>query len=217
MSAVIEFERVVSVAGSFPVLTGLDLRVDQGEILLVRGENGAGKTSLLRACAGLISVNSGNASVLGFDMRLDRRAPRRYIGLLSHENNLYQDLRVSDHVEFRAASVGAKASDTAAALEQVGFPRQLWTVPIIALSAGQRRKVAIASLLVGRPRLWLLDEPHAALDTESRKTLDSILTDASASGATVIFVSHESPTSKGIASRVITMDGGRIMEDSGVG
>ncbi len=217
MSAVVEFERVVSIAGSFPVLTGLDLRVEQGEILLVRGENGAGKTSLLRACAGLISVNSGNASVLGFDMRADRRAPRRYIGLLGHENNLYRDLRVSEHVEFRAASVGAKASDTAAALEQVGFPQQLWTVPIISLSAGQRRKVAIASLLVGRPQLWLLDEPHAALDTESRKNLDAVLKDASASGATIIFVSHENPTTKDIASRVVTMDGGRIMEDSGAG
>jgi len=92
MSVVVEFERVISVVGSFPVLTGLDLRVDQGEILHVRGENGAGKTSLLRACAGLISVSSGNASVLGFDMRVDRRAPRRYIWLLGHENNLYLDL-----------------------------------------------------------------------------------------------------------------------------
>jgi len=62
-----------------------------------------------------------------------------------------------------------------------------------------------------------LDEPHAALDTESRKNLDAILKDASASGATIIFVSHENPTTKDIASRVVTMDGGRIMEDSGAG
>ena len=144
------------------------------QILHVQGENGAGKTSLLRACAGLISVSSGKASVLGFDMRVDRKAPRRHIGLLGHENNLYRDLEVSKHVEFRAASVGARARDTAAALEKVRFPQQLWSVPIGSLSAGQRRKVAIASLLVGRPQLWLLDEPHAALDTESRKNLDAI-------------------------------------------
>ena len=217
MSAVVEFEGVVCVAGSFPVLTGLDLRVDRGEILHVQGENGAGKTILLRACAGLISVSSGKASVLGFDMRVDRKAPRRHIGLLGHENNLYRDLEVSKHVEFRAASVGARASDTAAALEKVRFPQQLWSVPIGSLSAGQRRKVAIASLLVGRPQLWLLDEPHAALDTESRKNLDAILIEASVSGATIIFVSHESPVTKEIGSRVVTMDGGRITEDSGAG
>ena len=105
MSAVVEFEKVVAVAGSFPVLTGLDLRVDQGEVVLLRGENGAGKTSFLRACAGLISVSSGDAHVLGFDMRVDRRAPRRYIGLLGHENSLYQDLWVREHVQFRATAV----------------------------------------------------------------------------------------------------------------
>ena len=91
----------------------------------------------------------------------------------------------------------------------------LWTVPIGSLSAGQRRKVAIASLVVGRPRLWLLDEPHASLDTESRENLDLILAEASQLGATIIFASHESPLNQGIASRVITMGGGRVLEDSG--
>ncbi len=215
MSTVVKFEKVVAVAGSFPVLTGLDLRVDQGEVVLLRGENGAGKTSFLRTCAGLISVNSGDACVLGFDMRVDRRAPRRYIGLLGHENHLYRDLWVREHVEFRAAAAGAVESDTDAALEKVGVPEQLWTVPIGSLSAGQRRKVAIASLVVGRPRLWLLDEPHATLDTKSRENLDLILGEASASGATIIFASHERPPGNGLASRVITMGGGRVLEDSG--
>ena len=215
MSAVVEFEEVVAVAGSFPVLTGIDLRVDQGEVVLLRGENGAGKTSFLRACAGLISVSSGGAHVLGFDMRVDRRAPRRYIGLLGHENNLYRDLWVREHVEFRATAAGAAESDTDAALIRVGVSKKLWTVPIGSLSAGQRRKVAIASLVVGRPRLWLLDEPHASLDTESRENLDLILAEASQLGATIIFASHESPLTQGIASRVITMGGGRVLEDSG--
>ena len=215
MSAVVEFEKVVAVAGSFPVLTGLDLCVDQGEVVLLRGENGAGKTSFLRACAGLISVSSGDAHVLGFDMQIDRRAPRRYIGLLGHENNLYRDLWVREHVEFRATAVGAAQSDTDAALTRVGVPKQLWNVPIGSLSAGQRRKVAIASLVVGRPRLWLLDEPHASLDSESRQNLDAILAEASQLGATVIFTSHESPRTDGIASRVITMGGGRVLGDSG--
>ena len=184
-------------------------------MVLLRGENGAGKTSFLRACAGLISVSSGGAHVLGFDMRVDRRAPRRYIGLLGHENNLYRDLWVREHVEFRASAVGATESDTDAALLRVGVSKKLWTVPIGSLSAGQRRKVAIASLVVGRPRLWLLDEPHASLDSESRENLDLILAEASQLGATIIFASHESPVSNEIASRVITMGGGRVLEDSG--
>ena len=148
-------------------------------------------------------------------MRVDRRAPRRYIGLLGHENNLYRDLWVREHVEFRATAAGAAESDTDAALIRVGVSKKLWTVPIGSLSAGQRRKVAIASLVVGRPRLWLLDEPHASLDTESRENLALILAEASQLGATIIFASHESPLTQGIASRVITMGGGRVLEDSG--
>ena len=122
---------------------------------------------------------------------------------------------VREHVQFRATAVGAAESDTDAALIRVGVPKQLWNVPIGSLSAGQRRKVAIASLVVGRPRLWLLDEPHASLDSESRKNLDVILAEASRLGATVIFASHENHLTNGIASRVITMDGGRVLEESG--
>ncbi|MDP7066492.1 MAG: heme ABC exporter ATP-binding protein CcmA [Acidimicrobiales bacterium] len=215
MSAVVEFEDVVAVTGSFPVLTGVDVSVNEGEIVLVRGENGAGKTSFLRACAGLLRVSAGSARVLGFDMRVDRRTPRRYIGLLGHENNLYRDLWAKEHVEFRAAAGGGPKSDAEAALAKVGFPSTLWSVPISALSAGQRRKVAIASVIATRPRLWLLDEPHAALDAESRTNLNSVLREAASAGATVVFASHESALSKELSSRVITLQGGRVAGDSG--
>ena len=215
MSAVVEFDDVVAVTGSFPVLTGVDVSVNEGEIVLVRGENGAGKTSFLRACAGLLRVSAGSARVLGFDMRVDRRTPRRYIGFLGHENNLYRDLWAKEHVEFRAAAGGGPKSDAEAALAKVGFPSTLWSAPISALSAGQRRKVAIASVIATRPRLWLLDEPHAALDAESRTNLNSVLREAASAGATVVFASHESALSKELSSRVITLQGGRVAGDSG--
>ena len=216
MSAVVEFEDVIAVTGSFPVLTGVDVSVNEGEIVLVRGENGAGKTSFLRACAGLLRGRAGSARVLGFDMRVDRRTPRRYIGFLGHENNLYRDLWAKEHVEFRAAAGRGSKSDAEAALAKVGFPSSLWSVPISALSAGHRRKIAIASVIVARPRLWLLDEPHAALDAESRTTLNSVLREAVSSGATVVFASHEGALSEELSSRVITLQGGRVAGDSGV-
>ncbi len=216
MSAVVEFEDVVAVTGSFPVLTGVDVSVNEGEVVLVRGENGAGKTSFLRACAGLLRVSAGSARVLGVDMRVDRRRPGRYIGFLGHENNLYRDLWAKEHVEFRAATGGVPKSDAEAALAKVGLPSNLWSVPISALSAGQRRKIAIASVIVARPRLWLLDEPHAALDAESRTTLNSVLREAAFSGATIVFASHEGALSEELSSRVITLQGGRVAGDSGV-
>ena len=215
MSAVVEFENVVAVVGSFPVLTGVDVSVQEGEIVLLQGKNGAGKTSFLRACAGLIRINDGSARVFGFDMRVDRQAPRRYIGLLGHENNLYRDLWAIEYVEFRAIAGGGQKIDSQEALARVGLASRLWSVPISALSAGQRRKVAIAALIATRPRLWLLDEPHAALDAASRADLNAILKEAAASGATVIFASHEGVLSEELSSRVVTLRGGQVVEDSG--
>ena len=215
MSTIVKFENVVAVAGSFPVLTGVDISVQEGEIVLLQGKNGAGKTSFLRACAGLLRINDGSAQVFGFDMRVNRQAPRRYIGLLGHENNLYRDLWAIEHVEFRAVLGGGQKSDAAEALARVGLTSRLWSVPISALSAGQRRKVAIASLIANRPRLWLLDEPHSALDALSRADLNAILKEAAASGATVVFASHEGVLSEELSSRVVTMRGGQVVGDSG--
>ncbi len=215
MSTVVNFHKVVAVAGGFPVLAGLDIEIAKGEIVHLRGSNGAGKTSFMRVCAGLIPISDGDANVLGFDMRDDRRSPRRHIGLLGHDNHLYKDLWVQEHVEFRARATGAEAGDAGAALRRVGLSDRLWSVPIERLSAGQRRRVAIASMLVGRPQLWLLDEPHAALDYEGRGLLDEILVEAASSGATVVFASHERDLSKSVATRVVTLRGGRLLEDSG--
>ena len=118
----------MAVAGSFPVLTGVDITVQEGEIVLLQGKNVAGNTSVLRACAGLIRINDGSAQVFGFDMRITRQAPRRYIGLLGHENNLYRDLWAIEHVEFRAVAGGGLRGDAAQAIARVGLASRLWSV-----------------------------------------------------------------------------------------
>src|SRR5919199_4091733 len=84
MPNVVHFRAAVSLLGRFPALAGVDLDVAAGEIVLLQGPNGAGKTTLLRACAGLVAVTSGEAEVLGSDLRRDRRAVRRRVGLLGH-------------------------------------------------------------------------------------------------------------------------------------
>ncbi len=84
------------------------------------------------------------------------------------------------------------------------------------LSAGQRKRVALSVLVARRPRLWLLDEPHAALDAEARGELDSIVKEAVAAGATVLLASHETEASIAIARRVVAMGGGRVVADTAV-
>jgi len=215
MPPVVCFQAAVALLGRYPALSGFDLEVGPGEIVLLRGPNGAGKTSFLRACCGLLAVRSGRAEVLGHDLVADRRSVRRHVGLLGHQNHLYSDLWVRDQVRFRAASAGAAPDEVAAAMERVGLEPRLWRIPTERLSAGQRRRVALASLIVRRPRVWLLDEPHAGLDAEGRDALDDLLVDATGAGATVLFASHELDRAEAVASRIVEVRGGRITEDSG--
>ncbi len=213
MTCVIGFEGAVALMGRFPALAGADLMVSAGERVLLQGPNGAGKTSLLRAVAGLLPVVAGTAEVLGQDLRADRRGVRRHVGMLGHDNHLYADLWVRDHMRFRAAAVGADAQEVARAMELVELPSRLWRVPTRRLSAGQRRRVALAALVVRRPRLWLLDEPHAGLDARGRDVLDNLLLEASSAGATVVFASHEVERAQAVADRVVDLGGGRVVGD----
>lgn len=210
MAPVVHLEGVVAVMGGFPVLAGADLHVERGEILLLRGPNGAGKTSLLRLCAGLLPVERGIAQVLGCDIAADRTAVRNRVGLLGHSNGLYADLSVSDNVAFWGATVGASGDEVAASLERMGLSGRLAKVPISRLSAGQRRRTALACLVARRAELWLLDEPHAGLDAAGRDDLDATLRDASAAGATVMVASHELERAGALASRVVEVVGGQV-------
>ena len=99
-------------------------------------------------------------------------------------------------------------------MDRLGLPPRLWRVATERLSAGQRRRVALASLVVRRPRLWLLDEPHAGLDADGRDALDELLVDATKAGATVLFASHELDRAEAVATRRITVQGGSVVEDA---
>jgi heme ABC exporter ATP-binding subunit CcmA len=209
---VIELVDVVAVLGSFPALAGATLSVQRSEILLLRGPNGAGKTSLLRLCAGLLPVERGTAVVLGCDLVADRTSVRNRVGLLGHANGLYGDLTVADNVSFWGATVGATADEIAASLSRMGLANRLADVPVARLSAGQRRRTALACLVARRAELWLLDEPHAGLDAAGRDELDATLRAAAAAGATVIVASHELERAGALATRVVEVVGGQVRE-----
>src|ERR1700679_2634653 len=191
MAPVVHFRAAVALAGRFPALAGVDLSLDQGEVVVVVGANGAGKTSLLRACAGLLPVTSGEATVLGVDLTADHTAVRRYVGLLGHAAPLYDDLTAAENVRFAVRSLGLPGERAETALVGVALTGRLRTPPTGRLSAGQRRRVALAALLARRPALWLLDEPHAGLDAAARALLAELIREAVAEGAAVLLSSHE--------------------------
>ena len=209
MPLAVRFRSAVSLLGRFPALAGVDLDVAAGEVVLLKGPNGAGKTTLLRACAGLVGITAGEAEVLGCDLTRDRRAVRRRIGLLGHATFLYDELTVADNLRFAARAAGRPVADGALALERLGLAGRLRDLPVAKLSAGQRRRVALAAVVARRPELWLLDEPHASLDAAGRDLLDQLIRDAVAAGSTVILASHEAERADHLATRRVTVIGGR--------
>ncbi len=210
MDPVVHLSNAVAVLGQFPVLAGADLCVDRGEIVLLQGPNGAGKTSLLRLCAGLLPLARGEATVLGCDLRTNREAVRSRVGLLGHANGLYADLTVTENVRFWGATVKASSAEVEAALQRMGLAQRLADVPVARLSAGQKRRTALACLIARRAELWLLDEPHAGLDVGGRDELDITLREATSAGATIIVASHELERAGALASRVVEVVGGQI-------
>jgi heme ABC exporter ATP-binding subunit CcmA len=214
MDPVIRFRSAVALVGRFPVLAGVDLDVMPGEIVLLQGANGAGKTSILRACAGLLPVVSGEAAVLGEDLTIHPRAVRRRVGVLGHLTSLYDDLSVEDNVMFAVKAARAPRERVRPALERLGLTGRLASTQVGSLSAGQRRRAALAVLVARDPELWLLDEPHAGLDADYRDVLDVLIRDASRRGATVLIASHERERASSLVARSVTVAGGVVNGDA---
>ncbi len=216
MDPAVSLRSAVALLGRFPALAGVDLDVQPGEVVLLRGPNGAGKSTLLRVCAGLVALTEGEGTVLGVDLRAGAASLRRRVGLLAHANGLYDDLTVAENVRFWAGAAAAAPGEVADALAHLGLDGRLATTGVAKLSAGQRRRTALAAMLVRRPELWLLDEPHAGLDAEGRDLLDALVRRAAASGATVLVASHELDRAGSLAGRAVTVVGGRIVADEPV-
>jgi heme ABC exporter ATP-binding subunit CcmA len=208
----VRLRSAVALAGLYPLLAGVDLDVRAGQILAVKGANGAGKTSLLRVMAGLLPLAAGEATVLGLEPTSQARDLRRQVGLLGHRNGLYDDLSAEENVRFGVRAARLPKAAVPLALDRLGITDRLRRLPVGKLSAGQRRRVAIACLVARQPRLWLLDEPHAGLDADHRELLDSLLRQVVAEGATVVLASHEAGVTEGLADRVVTMSGGTVLD-----
>jgi heme ABC exporter ATP-binding subunit CcmA len=210
---VIHLRSAVALLGSFPALAGVDLDVAAGEVVVLRGPNGAGKSTLLRMCAGLVPVVEGEARVLGVDLVARPRDVRTLVGMLGHGAGLYDELTVAENVRFwtRARRVDTTRADDA--LHRFGLSGRLADVPAARLSAGQRRRVALACLVAQDAALWLLDEPHAALDAEGRQLVDRLVADAAKAGTAVLLASHEVNQVSSLGARVVTVAGGVVVDD----
>jgi heme ABC exporter ATP-binding subunit CcmA len=217
MALAVSLREAVALADRFPLLAGVTLDVGEGEIVHLSGPNGAGKSSLLRLCCGLLPLAAGTGAVLGHDLAADHREVRREVGYLGHASFLYEELTVEENLRFALRATGLRSAEAgrraAAAMARMGLSGRIPGMPVVKLSAGQRRRAALAVVVGRQPRLWLLDEPHAGLDQDSRQLLDEIVTEARAGGATVVLSSHDLGSAGALADRVVALAGGRVVPE----
>jgi ABC-type multidrug transport system ATPase subunit len=154
-----------------------------------------------------VPIVRGEATVLGVDLRRDRKAVRPHVALLGHASGLYDDLTIGENVRFWARAVRSTL-DPAVALDRAGIDARIRDVAVGRLSAGQRRRASLAALLVRDARLWLLDEPHAGLDAPGRDLLDALVRDAAGAGTTVVLASHELERATPLVDRQVVVAGG---------
>jgi heme exporter protein A len=182
----LEARDLACLRGERVVFAGLSFALAAGEALLLVGRNGAGKSSLLRLLAGLLPPAEGAVLWQGEDALADRPAHARRLRYLSHQEALKPALTVRENLAFYARLWGG---DVPAALEAVALT-PLADLPARVLSAGQKRRLALARLLLGQAPLWLLDEPSVGLDSASVERLGGILQRHRAAGGVVLAATH---------------------------
>src|SRR5690242_18131891 len=206
---------LVRVFGPTRVLDGVDLDVAAGEAVALLGPNGAGKTTLLKIIATLLRPSRGTAAVAGHDGARDPEAVRRLIGVIAHGVQLYEDLTARENVKFWATLAGwpVDADTLAQALAEVELDRHA-DVRVRTFSAGMKRRLALARVTLGRPRVLLLDEPFAALDARARKWLEARLEAFKAAGGALLMATHSFGRELGGADRLAILAGGRVVLDT---
>lgn len=209
-SPVVTLSDAVVLINDFPLLSGVTLEVPAASLTVVTGANGAGKTSLLMLFGGLVRLSRGAGVVAGVDLATgDLRELRRRVGWLGHEGSFYDDLSARENLVFAARALERPVDLINPALERVELTRRADS-PARRLSAGQRRRLGLAWLLVRRPALWLLDEPYASLDDEGRKFFDHLIGDVVDAGATVVVSAHDPLRGEHLRPRAVCLAGGRV-------
>jgi len=183
-------EKLALTRGDRQLFADLDFTVTAGEALVVEGANGVGKTSLLRLIAGFLPPTMGYVRI-ATDQRAvsDGEERGRFVGWLGHQDGIKPQLNVCEQLEFFARLYGAEAA-LEPLLERVGLWRQR-LLPCRYLSAGQKKRLGLARLIVAARPLWLLDEPFAALDKNGRALAVELMQAHCVAGGIVVAASHD--------------------------
>ena len=218
---VIELRHVDKHYGDLHVLKDISLSVGKGEVVVIIGPSGSGKSTLCRTVNRLETIDSGEILIEGVPLPQEGRqlaALRSRIGMVFQSFNLFSHMTVLDNMILAPTGVlklnrKAAKDEAMALLDRVGVADQAHKLPA-QLSGGQQQRAAIARALAMHPRAMLFDEPTSALDPEMIGEVLNVMTELAADGMTMVIVTHEMNFARRVASRVIFMDGGSIVEEN---
>jgi ABC-type polar amino acid transport system ATPase subunit len=217
---VVRLEDVHKSFGSNVVLSGIDLTVQAGEVLVIIGPSGSGKSTLLRCVNRLEPLDSGRIFLEGEEITrkgADVSRVRQRIGMVFQQFNLFPHLTVLDNVTLAARRIKREPRAAAEAkgldlLTRVGLPEKAGQHPH-QLSGGQQQRVAIARALMMNPDVMLFDEVTSALDPELVGEVLIVMRDLAKIGMTMLVVTHEMQFARDVGDRLVFMDEGRIVEE----
>ena len=195
------------------VLRGVSLQVRQNEAVALLGRNGSGKTTLLRVVATLLRPTRGTGRVFGYQLVKEAEDIRGYIGILGHHAGLYDDLTASENIRFAMRMYGLNVTreQIQSALDEVGLAAE-YKERVRGFSAGMRRRLALARLILRPPQLLLLDEPYAAFDQAGIDQVNAFVRRIVDHGGAALIATHDPNRAKAVCDRMVRIEDGKMVE-----
>ncbi len=220
MSEMIEVKNLKKSFGDLEVLKGITKTIKKGEVVVIIGPSGSGKSTFLRCLNLLEDITEGSVSLDGQvinDPATDINKIRQKMGMVFQHFNLFPHFTILENITYAPIKLGKMNKEQAnerahELLQRVGLDDKADAYPV-QLSGGQKQRVAIARSLAMDPEVMLFDEPTSALDPEMVGEVLDVMKSLADSGMTMIIVTHEMGFAREVASRVMFMDEGTVMED----
>lgn len=194
-------------------LSDVSFHVPPATVMMVSGRNGAGKSTLFRVLATAIRPDRGRITIGGFDVVDHRQDVRRMTAILSHANYLYESLTARENLHIVADHLGIRRDGVPAVLDQVALGARADDV-VSTFSAGMRKRLSFARVLLQEPRVVLLDEPYGSLDPAGFDLVDQVILDLKRRGTTILMATHQLDRGARLADVGLVLEGGRVVSSS---